>query len=447
MQGDDVATAIFSEQAERALLGALIVNPDGINLLDVMPEDFYIHRNRWIFEAMTALLHRKVMPDYVSLIDELDRHGKLAEIGGAAYLSQLVNETPFSLHAGDYAEIVKDKAHRRAILLHAKELAKAAYATQPPDETMMKVIQQLTVSMRLTAGARPFAEFASALYDDVGERSKNPKDIFGYETGLADFDRTTGGLHPGEALYIGGEPGVGKSILSIQMGFGMAERGYPGAIYSLEMLGLQVARRSVSAMARMDTIKLKTGKLEDGDWAKFVAAIEEASALPIYLCDDAYMTTAALRADLARLVSRYDIKWFVLDYLYLLSDGVGVMDPTARTELLSSRIKLLCKEFGLAGITVNSVTKDGSDIRGSGQVKHDADLIVMLEQHQPDKQTMNMKKDSMRTLVFKKARELANPRAYLHLVKDDKFPAFYDFTPDSGNGREKDYDRFERRYP
>lgn len=430
MSENELPSQIFSDQAERALLGALIINPDGVNLLDVIAEDFYVHRNRWIFEAMTSLRRRKLDLDYITLIDELDTRGKLEEIGGPAYLSLLVNETASSLNAGDYAEIIKDKARRRAVLVHAQSLAKAAYGSEPPDEAIMKAIEQLTVSMRLTAGARPFAEFASSLYDDVEERSKNPRDIFGYETGLGDFDRVTGGLQPGEVLYIGGEPGIGKSILSVQMGFGMAEHQHPGVIYSLEMLGMQVARRTVSAMARLETIKLKTGRMEGDDWSRFVQGVEHASSLPVFLCDDGYMTTAALRADLARLIARYGIRWFVLDYLYLLSDGSGTMEPTARTELLSSRIKLICKEFQLAGITVNSVTKDGEDIRGSGQVKHDADIIVMLKEHQPDMQTMNVKKDNMRTLVFKKARELAKPKAYLHLVKDDNYPAFYDFAPE-----------------
>src|SRR3990172_388948 len=421
---------IYSQDAERAFLGSLLISPDSIRSTDVDIQDFYIHRHRCIYDVMKDLARQGINCDIVTLMDKLENNNKIEEIGGPSYLLGLLNDTPSSLHIEDYGEIIKDKARRRNIINTATELVKSAWGIDPPDEAIIQAVQSLTQSISLAGGAKPINYYLAILYDEVEERIKNPTDVYGYSTGLFGLDKITGGMQPGEAFYIGGEPGIGKSILSVQLGMGMAENGYPGAIYSLEMLGTQLIRRSVSAIGKIPTIKLKTGNMDESDLHSFVEAIDKAGNLPVFISDESYLTTMTLRADLARLVALHGIKWFVLDYLYLLSDGSGKMEPTARTELLSSRIKLLCKEFRLAGITVNSVTKDGSDIRGSGQVKHDADVIAMLGDHIPDEKTSGVKHDNMRTLVFKKAREMAQPRRYLHLVKHDDYPAFFDFQPE-----------------
>ena len=762
--------ALYSKDAEEALLGSVLMDPGGMGLLHLEPESFYVHRHRFVWEAMLSLLEKSYAVDVVTVAEELERAGKLAEVGGSAFLAALIMAPTTSVNAESYARIVKDKASRRSVVEAANELARAAYdESKPIDDAVITVSQKLTGSIQPRGSAVHLSQYVKRLMDDVEERAKNPQDIFGLETGVMDFDRITGGLQPGEVLYIGGDPGIGKclgkgtkvlmfdgtlktvenirigeqlmgtdshprtvlsiargrqemfwvhqkhgisyrvnanhilalkrsrnrnghirgeillekaidaymenpgffdnwkgyktsvefphkilpvdpyflgiwlgdgsswdsfittadpevvnfleeyarkrseyvtvgahkksianyyritggrsrgrrgfsiqtilkdldllqnkhiptdflvnsrenrllllaglidsdghypkghhgpyeivlankslasqvkflvdslgyrtsitekvfpfngkpyrcwrvvfngnvneipvrvkrkkampwtapidwqvtgihiekdivddfygfnldgdglflledmtvthnSMLSMQMGIGMATKNKPGAIYSLEMLGLPVARRIVSGIGQIDTRKLKSGRLSDEEWTIFCQACEAAAQLPVYLSDASFWTTAGLRADLARLRQQNKIEWFVLDYLLLLSDGEGRLDEIERSALLSKRIKMLTKEFELAGITVNSVTKDGQDIRGSNQVKHDADVIMMLTEHQPE---MGGKpKPNMRTCVFKKGRELADPRRYFHLVKADHFPAFRAFAPD-----------------
>ena len=421
--------ALYSKEAEEAILGSALLNPGGIGLLHLESESFYVHRHRYVWEAMLRLQEKSYSVDVVTVAEELDRGGKLAEVGGPAALAGLVMAPPTSANAESYARIVQDKAARRKVVQAANELAKAAHdESKPIDDAVISVSQMLTGSIQPRGSAEHLSRYIKQLMDDVEERAKNPQDVFGLETGIIDFDRITGGLQPGETLYIGGDPGIGKSMLSMQMGIGMASRRKPGAIYSLEMLGLPVARRIVSSIGQLDTRKLKTGRLSDEEWTIFCQACDAAAQLPVYLSDASFWTTAGLRADLARLKQQSKIEWFVLDYLLLLSDSEGKLDEIDRSALLSKRVKMLTKEFELAGITVNSVTKDGQDIRGSNQVKHDADVIMMLTEHQPE---MGGKpKPNMRTCVFKKGRELADPRTYFHLVKADHFPAFRAYTPD-----------------
>jgi len=421
----------YSQNAEEALLGSVIIDPSCAHLLDLSPSDFYIQRHSWIWASVRSLQESGINPDFVTLSEDLEKKGKLAELGGPAYLSSLVsNSHTSSFNVENYANIIKDRAARRRMLEIANRMAKAAYdEEQDVSDVSIQSAQMLSSVTRPVGGARHISEYISALYDDVENRVNNPKDVYGMQTGLADFDRITGGLQKSESVYIAGRSGLGKSILAVQMGVGMASAGHPGVIYSLEMDGLVVTRRMISALAEVETRKLKTGYLEDGDWHKFTSAIESAEQLPIFLSDESYWTTAGIRSDLARLKMTYGIEWFVLDYLYLMSDGMGTMSIVDRTEMLSSRIKLMCKEFCLSGVTINSVTKEG-DVRGSEQVKHDADIVCMLMEHKADNTTNYVELGNMRTLQFKKGRELESSNIYMHLVKHDLYPWFYCFEPE-----------------
>ena len=417
----------YSLDAEEACLGTVLLNPSDALTIHLQTDDFYLHKHQFIWDAMIHLRAKSYGIDVTTLAEELNRMGKLDEIGGPAFLAKLVMESsPFNLET--YAQIILDKSGRRKVIQAAGELTKAAYdESQAIDNAVITATSRLTGSITPHGSAKHLSHYVKQLMDDVEFRAQNPDDIFGIETGVLDFDKITGGLQPGEVLYIGGEPGIGKSILSMQMGIGMATHKHPGVIYSLEMRGLSVARRIVSEIGEIDTRKLKSGKLLDADWPIYTQACEIAASLPVFMSDDSYWTMGGLRADMARLKQQNKIEWFVLDYLLLVSDGEGKLDEIERSALLSKRVKMLTKEFDLAGITVNSVTKDGADIRGSNQVKHDADVIMMLVDHQPELGQKKM--PNMRTAIFKKGRELQEPKTYFHLVKADSFPAFRAYTP------------------
>ena len=413
-----------SKEAEEALLGAALIDPEVVTRVDIPLDAFYIHRNRYVWESLRDLTNRGITPDFITLSDDLKARGRLEEIGGGAYLAGLIGDTITSLNAEQYADIVRDKARRRELIRVANDLAKAAFDQDAKlDGAQVVAIEALTRSSRVKGAARPLSEYVDRLMADVAERVKDPRDVFGIPTGVLDFDEITGGIQQSEVLYIGGDPGVGKSILAIQMGLGMAKH-KPGAIYSLEMAGMQVTRRIVSSLGRIETRKLRSGRLTQAELTTFAGACEAARRLPIHLSDESYLTSNALRSDLARLKAQAGIEWFVLDYLLLMSDGEGVTDEIERSALLSGRIKRLCKEFEIGGITVNSVTKDGK-IRGSNQVSHDADIICMLTDHQPGYGAAPNPR--MKTVTFKKGRELANPKTGFDLLKaDGGYPAFLD---------------------
>ncbi len=417
-----------SRQAEEGLLGAVLINPKVFYSISLNASDFYIHRHAVIWDCLTSLFKRSINPDIITLTDELDKDNKLEEIGGHEKIVFLINMTATSLHAQDYAEIVREKAARRRIILTASELAKAAYdESSRVDDAISKSVKDLAMGVYAVNGADHISKHVDNLYDIVEHRYNNPDSLFGIPTGFIDIDRVLGGLdwRSGLVWYIAGEPGVGKSILSVQIAMNAAKSA-PVAIFSLEMRSEMLMRRIISAQGQFPTQSLKTGELGDDGWAKFIQACEVVTELPVYISDASSMTISQLRADVARLKSQHDIKVIVVDYLYLLS-GLEGMDMIPRTEELSAGIVRIAKEFQVAAITVNSVTKEymgkgkapsQGGIRGSGQLAHDADLISFLVKRDDDYDP------GIYDLMFVKSRDNDIAGGQVSLRKTDGYPSF-----------------------
>ncbi len=429
---------LYSQEAEEALLGAVILDPALIIELPVDVDHFYIHRHRMIWEALKSLLARQIVPDYVTLSEELNKQGKLGEIGGPAYLTQLLNSTPTSLHAEAYAQEVIDLAKRREWMVIANSIVKSAHDRRTDLNAQAGAyIDRLSRAAQSEHGAVAWNHYLDDVWEYVTDRIDNPQDAWGIRTGYKDFDKITGGLQPGELMILSGKPGVGKSLWAMEMAHNLAYRA-PGAIYSIEMTGRQVAMRILSAVSGVATRRMKTGQIEGGDFPLIMDAINTLKEQPVYMSDAAGHTTASIRADLARLRALYGIQWFVIDYLLLLGD-MPELKEYERAAVISRNVKLICRSLNLAGVLIHSMLKDGMDdkepsqskLRGSAQVSYDADLIIFLTEFTPllesDKLLQKKDKDNMRTVIFGKGRELEDPRKGFHLVKLLGQPTFRDY--------------------
>jgi len=435
-------TTIFHAEAEEAVISAVIINPDLINYIDLRPDEFYIGKNKTVWQAIISLYRAGTSVDFVTLIERLDSSGKLDLIGGASGLAAYIRgEVYFSYNAKDYAAIVRDKARRRAILQAANELAKLAHSDSDIDLGISAHMTSLATATQSSTGAVQWAPYFDQLFTETTERMESPRDIWGIPTGFAAFDRVTGGLQSSELMVMSGEPGVGKTMLAMQMGSNMADEA-PGAIYSMEMTGRAVARRLVSARAQIETRKIKTGRITDDESAAFTQAIDELANKDVYMSESETWTTASLRSDLTRLKVQHQIKWFIVDYLYLMNDPGK--DEIEKTQNISRGLKHICKALDLSGLAIHSMNKAGmssgdgkakkpgqADLRGSAQVNYDADLICFLKDFTPITAQDNFinpnEHDNLRTLWFAKGRELENPRKYIHLVKRPNYPFFGDY--------------------
>lgn len=435
-----------NREAEESLLGAALIDPSIPTMVDITPEDFYINKHTWIWAAMLKIINDGGKPDIVTLVDVLDRKGQLDQIGGSAYIAEIMAHNVSTMYADEHARIIRDMSTRRGILILAQDMAKAAQNTGVEIDTKSsEFIDRLVETARVTGGAVHWNHYINELYDEIEERHNNPSDTWGIKTGFPTFDRVTGGLQPSESLLITGSPEVGKSMIAVQICEQMAETA-PGAIYSLEMTGKAMLRRVVSAQSKIETRKIKTGSVSGDELVSINEAIECLEKLPVYLSDSAGWTTTALRADLSRLKVQHGVQWFMFDYLALASDRhMGAEHE--RLAAVSRRMKLVCRQLDLAGVIIHSMTKDGmnsavpklSSLRGEAGVTYDADLVCFLTKFTPitndDGFLTEDQTENMRTLFFGKGRELDHYRSHIHFVKQSKYPQFgeYEVTARTDN--------------
>lgn len=431
---------LFNQEAEQKMIALAITDPAKTAAVKLTPDDFYFEANRLVWAVIQNMMRAGEHVDFVTVTDQLKKQGDLGRAGGSVALSRYLDDPTWFYKADELSGIIQGYSRRRAAVRLASELATGAHdEKQDMDLVTLKVIDALTKLAEKQRGAEHWSEYFDDMLAEVRQRMESPQEIWGIPTGFADFDKITGGLQCRELMIMSGEPGVGKTIAAMQMGAQMSYHA-PGAIYSIEMTGQAVARRLASGYSRVETRKMKKGHIDENDWRHITEAVEVLKKRPVYMSDAESWTIAGLRADLTRLRSLHGVKWFVVDYLYLIEDRGK--DEIEKTQIISRGLKQIAKALDMAGIVIHSMNKEGmraalpsqSDLRGSGQVSYDPDLIVFLNKFTPmsqnDKWIDQKEADNMRTLIFGKGRELETPQNYLHLVKKPGFPVFGDYAPE-----------------
>ena len=415
---------------EESLLGAVLINPEILSKLNLDPDDFYIERNRMIYQAVQELRATGQQIDVVTVCSQLNKNGNLSACGGSARIAGMIGNCPSSMHAITYADNIRDHALRRKTIDIARMISVSAYdGSQALIDFIPANIDRLARLAMTGEGAEHWRKYVSDLYDDVLTRHDHPQDIYGIPTGLIDFDRITGGLIKGEEIKLSGEPGVGKSMLCMQMVTHAASLGHPGVCYHLEMRGRSVARRVISAMSGVRTTAMKTGKIAEGEWSLLTDAVARADTMPIYMSDRSNWTTAAMRVDLERLVAVNHVEWVLVDYEALLCDDPE-RDTNARSMIISSRLHGIIKDLNLAGLVVDDMHKAGiasnggqgqASLAGSARKLYDADSIFILRK----------KKDApgLFQLVSEKMREgEGDVSRIIELQRTNGIPEFHSVT-------------------
>jgi replicative DNA helicase len=442
----DAINSLQSPHAEEALLASVLVDPNCFSSIDIESNDFYLQKNAHIWLAMQRIVRGNHNIDFITVCNELENAGVLNNVGGPSEIMRILGASASSFHVKSYVDIIKNKSQRRKLVRSAEKIANAAIDEKCDiDIAIPEHIESLVNAMAGRNGARPLDVYLSELYDEVKMRSENPKDIWGIPTGFPKFDNLTGGFQKSEIFIVSGEPGIGKSLWVMQVATQMA-RHSPGAIYSIEMKGLQVVRRMVSGAGMIPSRSMKTGRMSDQDWESFTETIGELSKLPVYMDDSDYWTTTSLRADLQRQKITHGIEWFILDYMFLLQDGWN-LGETERTAMASRGLKSICKSLDLAGVAVHSMTKMGmgqegaptqDNLRGSGQVIHDADDIGFLTYYKPDMDKDSLvkikgsDKDNIRVLWISKGRDMDKSKQTILFVQKPGFPAFREYVSERG---------------
>ncbi|MFM8320171.1 MAG: replicative DNA helicase, partial [Chloroflexota bacterium] len=346
-------TIPHSREAEEAVIGAVMINPEAY--YDVATflhaDDFYIHRNRWVWESFTRLHDRRTPLDFLTVTEDLEQAGKLAEVGGPAYLSSLINNVPTSLHAEAYGRIIESNAIRRRMLTAANEIARLAYAQESTIDTVMDEAEKTIFGVserRTTRDLRSIQDVLSDYYDRVDQLASRAGETYGVPTGFTDLDHLLGGLQPSDLLICAGRPGMGKTAFMLSIAKNAAQKYKKHvAIFSLEMAAEQLVQRLVSQETGIDSQRLRLGQLEADEWGLFAHAVEVLSDTVVFLDDTPSLTPLQLRTKCRRLHAEYSLDLVLVDYLQLMTSGGRNENRVQEVSYISRNLKVLARELNV----------------------------------------------------------------------------------------------------
>jgi replicative DNA helicase len=383
-----------NREAEEAVLGSVLINPEAyFDLAEFLDaDDFYIHRHRWIWEAFKHLVEKRSPIDFLTVTNELEHQNQLAEVGGAAYLTTLMSNIPSALHAESYGHIIEETAVRRRMLDAANRIAKLAYDEETGLEAVMDDAEKAVFGVsekRMTRDLAPINEVLSDFYDHISDLAARPDDIHGVPTGFIDLDRLLTGLQPSDLIIVAGRPGMGKTGFALSLAKNAAQTHKKHvAIFSLEMGNDQLVQRLLAQQTGIDSQRLRTGKLQDDEWALLTHAIETLGDTRIFLDDTPGITPLQLRTKCRRLHLEFGLDLIIIDYLQLMSGDTRNDNRVQEVSYISRQLKILAREINVPVLAAAQLSRAVeqrsdkkpvlSDLRESGSLEQDADIVMFI---------------------------------------------------------------------
>ena len=385
-----------SVEAEQSVLGSILIDRDAIiEVADFLrAEDFYRQAHGRIYAAMVDLSERREPIDVVTVAESLERTGDLESIGGRAYLGTLSNQTPTAVHAAQYARIVERKALLRNLIGAAGKIAGIGYEDPAEvQEAIDRAESELFAVSQRRVGAG-FSELRNLLhdaYDRLDYLHEHRGEISGIRTGFGDLDQLTTGLQKSDLVILAARPSVGKTSFALNIAEHAAARDRKTVgVFSLEMSKEQLVLRLLSSVANIDSQRLRTGFLEELDFARIAPAMNTLSEAPIYIDDTPNITTMELRTKARRLQAEAGLDMVIVDYLQLMQSSTTTRDANRVQEVseISRGLKALARELKVPVIALSQLSRQPemresreprlSDLRESGSIEQDADLVMFL---------------------------------------------------------------------
>lgn len=390
----EALTLPSNRDAEEALIGAVLIDPEVyLNVAQFLnAEDFFIVRNQWIWEAFQAMVESDKKIDLVTVAETLSNRGQLEELGGQAYLISLINRAPNSYHAESYGRIIEQNAIRRRMLEAANQVARLAYQQDQSIETVIDEAEKSIFNVserRIKRDLEPINKVARDYIDRVYELSRRPDDIYGVPTGLIDIDALLGGLQKSDLLIVAGRPGMGKTgfLLGTLRNAALVHKKHV-AMFSMEMSNEQLLQRLIAMDTRIDTQRLRTGRLNGSEWDIFWQALEPYDHAMIFLDDTPALTPQSLRTKCRRLHLEYRLDLIIVDYLQLMTGDSRTDNRVQEVSNISRNLKVLARELNVPVLTAAQLSRavehrqdkkpQLSDLRESGSLEQDADIVMFI---------------------------------------------------------------------
>src|SRR5882724_7502010 len=400
-----------SVEAEQSVLGGLLLESSAMDKISdlVMAEDFYRHEHRLIFSQIVRLTELSKPIDVITVAEALEIAGELDKVGGLPYLGGLAQNVPSAANVRRYGEIVRERSIMRKLVEVGGDIASSAYNPTGRDAAQLLDEAESMVFEIAEAGSRGQQGFTRMppLLTKVVERietlyaRENQNDVTGTATGFTDLDRYTSGLQAGELIIVAGRPSMGKTAFSINIAENIAlDSKLPVAIFSMEMAASQLAMRMLGSVGKLNQHDLRTGRLQEDDWGHLTQALGKLNDAPIFIDESAALSSLDVRARARRLHRQEKgLGLIVVDYLQLMSSNVGKASENRATEIseISRSLKALAKELHVTVMALSQLNRSleqrpnkrpvMSDLRESGAIEQDADLILFIyrdEVYNPD---------------------------------------------------------------
>lgn len=404
-------------EAEEAVLGSLLLDPTCVvQIADFLRVgDFYRERNNWVYEADLALYDRHDMIDVVTLCDELERQGRLADLGGAAYITSLMNAVPTAAHVEHYARIVERAATLRRLIQAGSEIVRLAYQEGADVTQALDKAEQLVFGVAERRTGRDFIALRDALrdyFDQLDTLHAHKGQLIGLPTGFHDLDQVLGGLHRSDLVIVAGRPSAGKTSFATGIAQHLAVSARKAvALFSLEMSSEQLVQRLLCSEANVDSQRLRAGYIDDEEWQRVTEAMGTLSEAPVYIDDSANISVMELRTKARRLKAQFDIAAVFIDYLQLMQ-GNGRENRVQEVSEISRSLKGLARELDVPVVALSQLSRAVetrspptpilSDLRESGSIEQDADVVMFV--HREEMYNQNTERKNIADIIIAKHR-------------------------------------------
>ena len=381
-------------EAEQAVLGSMLLEDEAVGRAAELLEEsaFYKDSHRKIFSALLSLYKANVPVDLVTITDELKKHNLLEEIGGASYLATLTSIVPTAANAEHYCRIVKQKSILRELIRATTHIASESYDESVEPDYLLDRAEALIfdiASKKIKRDAVAMKDIIKSSIEMIDALYQRKGAITGLPTGFIELDQQLAGLQPSDLIVVAGRPAMGKSSLTLCIAEHVALGHKTGvALFSLEMSKENVVQRMLCSHARINAHSVRTGMLSTSDWPNLTKAAGKLSEAPIYIDDSPGISILELRAKARRLKSRHDIGLIIVDYLQLMEESSRAENRQQEISIISRSLKALARELNVPLIAVSQLSRAPerresfrprlSDLRESGAIEQDADVVLML---------------------------------------------------------------------
>lgn len=391
----------YNKEAEMSVLGAMLLDKPAISTaIEILKtDDFYMEDNKRIFATVLSLFESALPVDVVTVAEMLSKNGDLENVGGLEKVTYLIASVPSSSNVRYYANIVKEKALLRKLINSAQEIVEMGFEDSENANNILDRAEKRIFDLlqdRSTKGYLHISEIIEDALKKLEELAKKEGNITGVPTGITDLDAKLSGLQKSDLILIAARPAMGKTSLALNIAqYASIKHNVPTAIFSLEMSKEQLVNRIMCSEAMVDSSKVKTGKLDADEWLRIADSIGPISNSPLYIDDTAGTTVMEIRAKCRKLKLEHDIGLVVIDYLQLMQGSGRSENRQQEVSEMSRSLKILAKDLDIPVVCLSQLSRAPetrakhrpilSDLRESGAIEQDADIVIFIYRQTDDK--------------------------------------------------------------